>query len=172
MEEEGLAWRGHVITAPLNISWVGSLVLRASMFRMSPSHDWQVDSGSQIRTWPGLWFFFMWNSPWASPQCGSYVPRASVLKERGRSEGHVWPSLSGQTKVKELSFNHVRLFAIPWTVAARLLCPGNSPDKNTGVGCHSLLQGIFPTQESNLSLLHCRQILYHLSYCYTWAEVI
>ena len=30
--------------------------------------------------------------------------------------------------------------------------------------CYSLLQGIFPTQESNLSLLHCRQILYHLSH--------
>ena len=32
------------------------------------------------------------------------------------------------------------------------------------VGCHFLLQRIFPTQESNLSLLHCRQILYQLSY--------
>ena len=31
----------------------------------------------------------------------------------------------------------------------RLLCPWNSPNKNTRVGCHSLLQGIFPTQESN-----------------------
>ena len=36
---------------------------------------------------------------------------------------------------------------------------GDSPGKNTGVGCHSLLQGIFPTQGSNLGLLHCRQIL-------------
>ena len=36
--------------------------------------------------------------------------------------------------------------------------------ENTGVGCHALLQGIFPTQESHLSLLHCRQILYRLSY--------
>ena len=31
---------------------------------------------------------------------------------------------------------------------------GDSPDKNTGVGCHFLLQGIFPTQGSNQSLLH------------------
>jgi len=36
--------------------------------------------------------------------------------------------------------------------------------KNTGVGSLSLLQGIFPTQESNQSLLHCRRILYQLSY--------
>ena len=34
-----------------------------------------------------------------------------------------------------------------------LLCPWDSPDKNTGVGCHALLQGIFPTQGSNLHLL-------------------
>ena len=34
---------------------------------------------------------------------------------------------------------------------------------NTGVGCHSHLQGILPTQGSNLGLLHWRQILYHLS---------
>ena len=32
------------------------------------------------------------------------------------------------------------------------------------MGCHFLLQGIFPTQESNPGLLHCRQILYQLSY--------
>ena len=47
----------------------------------------------------------------------------------------------------------------------RFLCPWNSPDKNTGVGSHSLLQGIFPTQGSNSGLLlHCRKIPYHLSY--------
>ena len=40
----------------------------------------------------------------------------------------------------------------------------NSPEKNTGVRCHSLFQGIFPTQGLNLGVLHCRQILYHLSY--------
>ena len=41
---------------------------------------------------------------------------------------------------------------------------GDSPGKNTGVDCHALLQGIFPTQGSNAGLLHCRQILYHLSH--------
>ena len=40
---------------------------------------------------------------------------------------------------------------------------GDSPGKNKGVGCHDLLQGIFPTQGSNPGLLHCRQILYHRS---------
>ena len=49
--------------------------------------------------------------------------------------------------------------ATPWTVAFQ--APSG---KNTGVGCHSLLQGIFLTQELNPGLLHCRQILYQLSY--------
>ena len=44
------------------------------------------------------------------------------------------------------------------------LCPWNSLGKNTGVGSRSLLQGIFLTQGLNLGLLHCRQILYHLSH--------
>ena len=47
---------------------------------------------------------------------------------------------------------------------SRFLCPWNSPGKNTGMGCHSLLRGIFSPQELNLSLLHCRLILYHLSH--------
>ena len=35
---------------------------------------------------------------------------------------------------------------------------GDSPGKNTGVGCHTLLQVIFPTQGSNPGLPHCRWI--------------
>ena len=46
---------------------------------------------------------------------------------------------------------------------ARLLYPWDSPGKNTGVDCHFLLQGIFPTQRLNLGLLHFRQTLYHMS---------
>ena len=41
---------------------------------------------------------------------------------------------------------------------------GDSPGKNTGVGCHALLQGIFPTQGLNSALPYCRWILYWLSH--------
>ena len=41
---------------------------------------------------------------------------------------------------------------------------GDSLGKNTGVGCHDLLQGIFPTQGLNPGLPHCKQILYCLSH--------
>ena len=40
---------------------------------------------------------------------------------------------------------------------------GDSPGKNTGVGCHALLRGIIPAQGSNPGLPHCRQILCGLS---------
>ena len=43
----------------------------------------------------------------------------------------------------------------PWTVAHKAPCPWNSPSKNPGVGRHSLHQGIFQTQGSNLGLPHC-----------------
>ena len=45
----------------------------------------------------------------------------------------------------------VQLFVTPWTVACQALA-WNFPGKNTGAGCHFLLQGIFPTQELNLHL--------------------
>ena len=47
---------------------------------------------------------------------------------------------------------------------ARLLHSWNSPSKNTGVGCHSLLQGIFLARGLNPGLPYCRQILYHMNH--------
>ena len=57
------------------------------------------------------------------------------------------------------SLSRVQLLRPHEPQPARLLCPWHSPGKNTGVGCHFFLQGIFPTQELNQGLLHCRQIL-------------
>ena len=58
----------------------------------------------------------------------------------------------------------VQLFVTPWTVAHQAPWSRDFPGMNTGVGCHSLLQGIFPTQGLNTGLLHCRQIFYHVSH--------
>ena len=49
-------------------------------------------------------------------------------------------------------------------IVTRLPSPWDFPGKNTGVGCHFLLQEIFPIQGLNLGLPHCRQTLYHLSH--------
>ena len=69
-----------------------------------------------------------------------YIYWEMVLKYLGKSPEWKWKS-----------FSH----------ACCLWSHGRKP-KNTGVGSHSLFQGIFPTQGSNPCLLHCRQILYHL----------
>ena len=62
--------------------------------------------------------------------------------------------------------SHVWLFATPWThqKPIRLLCPWNSSSKNTGVGCHFLLQGISVTQDQAPVSCIGRWILYHLSH--------
>ena len=65
-------------------------------------------------------------------------------------------------KVKSLS--RVQLLAIPWTVAYQAPPSMDFPGKSAGVDRHFLLQGIFPTQESNPGLLHCGQPLYCLSH--------
>ena len=78
----------------------------------------------------------------------------SLLKHHSSKASVLWHSASFI----------VQLSVTPWTVAAWLLRAWNSPGKNTGVGSHSFLQGIFLTQEWNLNLLHCRRILYHLSH--------
>ena len=50
--------------------------------------------------------------------------------------------------------SHVQIFATLWTVARQAPLSMGFSGKNTGVGFHLLLQGIFPTQGSNLHLLH------------------
>ena len=58
--------------------------------------------------------------------------------------------------------SHLQLLQPHGLLSATLLCQWDSPGKNTRAGCHFPLQVIFPTQESNAGLLHCRQLLYQL----------
>ena len=61
------------------------------------------------------------------------------------------------TKVKVKSLSRVRLFEIHGLQPIRFLHSWNFPGNSTGVGCHYLLQRIFPTQGSNPRLPHCKQ---------------
>jgi len=94
-------------------------------------------------------------------------------------ESHtVWGNVGITTSVEGGDTDLMRLRGSPGTSGQRhpSLCDpmdcslpgssvhGDSPGKNTGVGCHALLPRFFPTQGSNHCLLHCRQILYHLSH--------
>ena len=101
-----------------------------------------------------------------------------LLSNRGKSQGH-WASSFQPLVVSWLGFlvfTQVVLcraalrcpvvfssFQPHGLQSTRLLCPWDSPGKNPAVGCHALLQVIFPTQGLNSSLLHSRQLLYHLS---------
>ena len=82
--------------------------------------------------------------------------------------GQIAIQLSRTTRVLSKSFRKQLEFGQIWIKwlsvnITRLLCPWSSPGKNTGVGSHSLLWGIFPIQGLKPGLLHCRQILSHLS---------
>ena len=79
-----------------------------------------------------------------------------------------------------LSFSHVQFFPTPWTIVHQTPVSMELSRQEYWNGSHSLLQGIFLIQVSNLSLPHCMQILYHLSheiyvyiyiYIYIWSEV-
>ena len=80
-----------------------------------------------------------------------------------------------EMQIKNTIRYHLTLFSVSCSVMpdslwplglqpTRLISPWDFPGKDTGVGCHFHLQGIFPTQGLNPGTLHCRQILYRLSY--------
>ena len=88
--------------------------------------------------------------PVEDAQCSSRVTSCSV-RHRKENESASRPVMSDSLWPHGL-----------WP--SRHLCPWDSPGKNPGVSCHALLQGIFPTQGSNVGLSHCRQALYRLSH--------
>ena len=111
----------------------------------------------------------------ALKQCHSYLysPLLIFLNER------CWLILTDATKsnIPKTNMDWLHLACVYWvaqlypTFCNPMHCSlpgsslhGDSPGKNTGVGCHALFQGIFPTQGSNPGLPHCRQTLYQLSH--------
>ena len=84
---------------------------------------------------------------------GNEMDQVSVL--RGLySHGGIGGDSNGQELCCAYSLSRVRLFVTPWTVARQVPLSMGSPAKDTGVGCHALLQGIFPTQGSNCTRTH------------------
>ena len=93
-----------------------------------------------------------------------------LFMEKERS-GMRFTEMESKTSLKVLYNTVFTLVKWKWKLLSHvslwphvLYSPWNSPGQNTGVGSLSLLQGIFPTQEPNLGLPHCRWILYHLSH--------
>ena len=117
---------------------------------------------SQLESWEDV--------HWMRTEVGKYKPTS------GPHLSHqflcsLWAK--NECLVTSVVSNSVRPYGLQ---PARLLYPWDSPSKNTGVGCHALLQGIFPTHGSNPGLPPCPRILDHLSqgsiYNINWATVL
>ena len=71
-------------------------------------------------------------------------------------------------KVKVLVAHLCPALCNPWTAAHQVPLSTGFPGENTVVGCHFLLQRLFPTHGLNPGLLPCRQIFYHLNHQEPW----
>ena len=120
------------------MSWITGCSLSPQQFPLPPSH--------------GLFIFHL-----CFP--GSQGPH--ILHQADRQQVTPSPTVGAVLCLVTRSC----LTGTPWTVAHQApLSMGILPGKNTGVGCHALLQGIFPTQMLNPGLPPYRQILYRLSH--------
>ena len=139
----GSSFHRYILTSPLlGAPCIMGLVLSFSCPPSKPllgsfSKYWPWEPPCQW-LWPPLYFKDFWSS---------LLGNSSLLK--------LAPSLRPSTPCPSWNYSPMN---------SHFLCPWDSPGKHTAVGSHPLLQGIFPTQGLNLGLLHCRQILYHLSH--------
>ena len=100
-----------------------------------------------------VWLSFSWMAHSERSQSPCFENTHTALW-RGLCEEQISVCVCVCVHAHALSLSVVSDSVTPWTVANRLLCLWDSPGKNTGLGCHFLLQGIFPTQELNPCLLH------------------
>ena len=107
-------------------------------------------------------------SPCSSSEAGDTDRQTDTRTRYNRTQK--WQLLYIQSEVMALN-RLIRGLKVKVAQSCLTLCdpmdyisPWNSPGQNTGVGSCSLLKEIFPTQESNSGLPHCRRILYQLSH--------
>ena len=118
-----------------------------------PITSWQIDGETMTD------LIFLGSRVIADNGCSHEIKRHLLV---GRKAMTNLDSILKSSSVQSLSC--VWLFATPWTVPIRLLCPWDFPGKSAGVDCRFLFQGIFSTQGSNPGLPRCRQTLYRLSH--------
>ena len=118
-----------------------------------------IPQEEQNRQWTTIWFIavpaYPWGDTFQDPHC---MPKSVDSKFWNL----IW--CFSCTCIKVLIAQSCPTLWDPMQCSPRLLCPWNSPGKNTGAGSHYLLQGIFPTQGWNSGIMYCRQILYYLSH--------
>ena len=129
-------------------------IQKTKIMASSPITSWQID-GETMGTVTDFiflgsknhcgWWLQPWNQKMLVPWWKSY---GKPWKESDSEVTQSCPTLCDPMDCKP----------------TRLLCPCDFPGKSTRVGCHFLLQGIFPTKGWNPGLLHYRQTLYYLSH--------
>ena len=136
-EEEGLSLK--------SCTWLSNTAAWGKLLSFSKSRF--------SRLWSGVHFINFVGAVWA------YTEKTHIMHlESGRYAVNMAFFSPVAPSVKSVSCSLVSDSATVWTVATRPPCPWDCPGKNAGVGCHSLLQGIFPTQRSNPGLLHCSRL--------------
>ena len=118
----------------------------------SPAYPVHLDAGPGTPKWKSLSHVRLFVTPWTNLS-GFSVHGDSPGKDTGLSCPPLWDLANPGIEPRSPTLQADSLPAEP---------PGKP--KNTGVNSLSLLQGIFPTQELNRGLLHCRWISYQLSY--------
>ena len=112
--------------------------------------------------------FYQFVYPYSIPYCIDYYGKDSKEIKSVNPKGNQPWMFIGRTEAEQqqlycclIAKLHPTLLLPHILQCTRLLCPWDFAGKNIGMGCHSLLQGIFLTQGLNPSLLHCRRFLYH-----------
>ena len=120
---------------------------------------------NNIASWAPSFLFKGLEGLWSSPEVHAAYQWQKWRSKTGLSDSRTWSLFPNLCESANVSHSVMSDSVWPHGLQpTRLLCPWDSPGKNTGVGCHALLHRIFPTQESNPHLLHCRQIPYCLSH--------
>ena len=137
------------LTQTLKLQYFGHLMWRTDSFEKTLMLG-KIEHGRRKgrRGWNGwMLSLTLWIWVWASSGSWWWIGKPRVLQSMGLQRvGHDWATELNWTVSESL-----RLYRLQPT---RVFCPWDFPGKNTGMGCHFLLQGIFPTQESNSHLLH------------------
>ena len=141
----------HSSTFAWKIPWTEEPGRLQSMGSRRVGHNWATSLS--------LFTFMHWRRKWK--------PTPMFLP----GESHGQRSLAGYSPWDQTWLTNIFIYTTAQSLVrphrrqpTRLPHPWGSPGKNTGVGCHSLLQRIFPIQGLKLGLLYCRQILYCLSH--------
>ena len=147
---EVISWHMRRIIPPTKTRpWLRTILCPASL--------WRVGEGVWLMLGTPPNMLMLMSTRFTMSEINSGLHKPSINK--GLVKSNSWLSLLSQ--LSRISF---RLFGLHPT---GLLCPWDSPGKNTGVGCRFLLQGIFLSQGSNLHLLHWQEDslpLSHLGY--------